>query len=346
MKKIHLLIIVAFGLFTAGCETDVELNDTYTNNSYVFGLLDQNADTQFVRVNRAFLGSISADEMAKYSDSINYKSGDIKVEIIDENNTILLNPIVKSKADGYFNNSDHIVYYTTTPIVFTSESKLFGLKVSNNRTGEVITGETELIENVYLYEPNPSFDVTFIRNCPTEGYCFGTNFNIEWGSSANAVKYEVILRFVYNELDIRTNDTTYGKYYDYPAGSVSNNRASSNVKLKTTVSPELFYTQLGKVIPTLSDNIVRFKPRVEVLITAAHEDLSLYIDATKPTNDINQNKSSYSNLSNGIGIFSSRVSRNAIRDNNDNSKQLPFNSQSIQKLIESDLTKHLNFRPN
>ena len=306
MKRISLSILVVISFFIVGCETEVELNDDYEFNSYVFCLLDQNADTQFVRVNRAFLGSNSADDMVKYEDSINYKLGDLNVEIIDEGNVIRLEDTIVSKEAGYFNNSDYIVYYTTAPFTFSSADKLYELRVTNNLTGEVITGKTSLIDNLTLNDPNPNFDVSFIRNCSEEGYCFGRSFTINWRSSENAVKYEVTLRLVYDEIDF---------------------------------SPELFYTVIGRSVET-PPNTVKRLPRVEVLIAAAHEDLSLYIDATKPSNDINQNKPSYSNLSNGIGLFSSRNYRNVAQ------KQLPFNPQSIQKLIESDLTKHLNFRTN
>lgn len=339
MKRISLSILVVISFFIVGCETEVELNDDYEFNSYVFCLLDQNADTQFVRVNRAFLGSNSADDMVKYEDSINYKSGDLNVEIIDEGNVIRLEGDLVSKEAGYFNNSDYIVYYTTAPFTFSSADKLYELRVTNNLTGEVITGKTSLIDNLTLNDPNPNFDVSFIRNCSEEGYCFGRSFTINWRSSENAVKYEVTLRLVYDEIDLSTNDTIVGKYFDFYVGANSNTRANSGTVMTVDFSPELFYTVIGRSVET-PPNTVKRLPRVEVLIAAAHEDLSLYIDATKPSNDINQNKPSYSNLSNGIGLFSSRNYRNVAQ------KQLPFNPQSIQKLIESDLTKHLNFRTN
>ena len=148
------------------------------------------------------------------------------------------------------------------------------------------------------------------------------------------------MRFFYDEINTVTNDTTV-KYYDYFAGSVVNTVGSnSSSTISINFSPEQFYTAIGQNIPVLS-NVERIRPRIEILMSIADNDFSLYIDAVKPSNDVNQNKPSYSNLSNGLGLFSARNYRNVVSGQ----EQLFFTFPSYQMLVNNDLTKHLNFKP-
>ena len=47
----------------------------------VYGLLDRSKDTQFVKINKAFLGEDDAMIMAQNSDITNFSTGDLKVII-------------------------------------------------------------------------------------------------------------------------------------------------------------------------------------------------------------------------------------------------------------------------
>ena len=58
MNKIFALSAVAALSIAAltSCDTNVDLTAPYASTTVVFGLLDPQADTQFVKINKTFLG--------------------------------------------------------------------------------------------------------------------------------------------------------------------------------------------------------------------------------------------------------------------------------------------------
>ena len=62
MKK-TVISFYSFLILLISCSTDFELNAPYKTIPIVYGLLDQSQDTQFVKINRSFLG---------YGNNVNY----------------------------------------------------------------------------------------------------------------------------------------------------------------------------------------------------------------------------------------------------------------------------------
>jgi hypothetical protein len=50
----------------------------------------------------------------------------------------------------------------------------------------------------------------------------------------------------------------------------------------------------------------RYTNDLDVIISVAAEELNTYMEVNEPSNSIVQDKPEYSNITNGIGIFSSR----------------------------------------
>lgn len=64
------LIVGLFALMGwSGCSTDFEVAGEYAELAIVYGLLDMDADTQFIRIQKAFLGELDAADMAQTADS-------------------------------------------------------------------------------------------------------------------------------------------------------------------------------------------------------------------------------------------------------------------------------------
>lgn len=351
MKKWNLGIIGLIIVLFSSCETDVDLIQSYEPNSFIFGLLDQHVDTQFVRVNKAFLGTLSIEEMAAIGDSINYNPGDLQVEInlksyfnlqgriiADRDTTIVLEELQRSKQTGIFNNDDYTVFYATTP--FPQEENNvnvdYELKVTNLRTGKIITGKTQLVKDARLTRPNPNSSLVSFTQLTPDGYLLQQTFEVEWTSTVNAVKHEVYMRFFYDEITLSTNDTVTNSF-DYFVGTTENPGGNPGIKMFASLSPTNFYRAIGQRLETKT-GIQRIRPRVQIYMIIANQDFSLYVDASEPSNDINQNKPTYSNLSNGLGIFGARNnSFVTIRD-------LQFNQGSLELLISLESTRDLSFK--
>jgi hypothetical protein len=54
--KYFLSFLTVIALLVAGCSTDVDLNAPYKSTTIVYGLLDPIADTQWVKINKTFIG--------------------------------------------------------------------------------------------------------------------------------------------------------------------------------------------------------------------------------------------------------------------------------------------------
>lgn len=335
MKKWNLGIIGLLVVLFTSCETDVDLIQEYEADAFVFGLLDQHEDTQYVRVNRAFLGTSSINDMVLISDSINYNPDDLTVEI----NSIKLEELLVSKNTGFFNNDDYIIYFTTDPIFYSENNQAvdYSLKVTNNRNGKVVQTNTpiQLVQDVTLTRPRTGTGVTSLVSTSPQGNIFTDFYDIEWQSTENAVKHEVYVTFFYEEIILSTNDTTTYSF-DYPISTVENSKATRGSLLKTSFSPSNFYARIGQELEVKS-GIQRIRPRLAIYMIIGNQDFSLYVDASLPTNDINQNRPDYSNLSNGLGIFGARNNRYVT-------PQLDFNQNSLEMLISSPETRDLSFK--
>ncbi len=340
MKNWRILLFTATLLCVVGCETELDVLGVYEDNPAVFGILDQNQDTQFVRVNKAFLGNADINEMANNPDSISYANGVIKVEILNSanNNVIQLLPISKPKQDGFFDASKNVVFYTTDPISFADNNAneiTYELVTTNTQVGTVIKGQTNLVKDISITRPFiAAREISFVAPANLK---YVKSFEIEWQSSTNAVKHEIYFRFIYDEINTVTKDTIQ-QFYDYKVGDRQNVGGNRGNTMKASLLPEIFYNALGQNIPIPAAEVVRIRPRIQIRMIAANEDLSLYIDLNGPATGINQNQLAFSNMSNGIGLFAARNERTVFP------RILTFTNASENKLINSDETKHLKFK--
>ncbi len=364
MKKWNLGIIGLVMVALTSCETDVDLIQDYEPNSFVFGLLDQHADTQYVRINRAFLGTLNIQDMASVNDSINYGSGDLSVKIksteyiqrngdvqpiISQTEIFELQELTVPKDQGFFNNDDYIVYYFTNPIA-QKENRIaldYQLYITNLSSGKVDSANApiQLIADVSLTRPNTNLSTASLAKYTTSGNQLNSSYEIEWLSSENAVKHEVYARFYYDEITLSNQDTsTYS--FDYFVGNEENFGGNSGRRMASSLSPINFFREISQQLE-VKTGIQRIRPRVRFFMIVANQDFSLFIDATGPSDDINQNRPSYSNMSNGIGIFGARSTHfsnpNYLIDPN-NPRFLSFSQESLELLISLPETRDLSFK--
>ncbi|MEY4125105.1 MAG: hypothetical protein RL770_1686, partial [Pseudomonadota bacterium] len=84
-----LLVVVLFH----ACTTEVELNAPYKSTTVVFGLLDPKLDTQYIKINKTFLGDGNNYDFALIRDSSEYKWEEFAALKIEEYATGNPNPI-------------------------------------------------------------------------------------------------------------------------------------------------------------------------------------------------------------------------------------------------------------
>lgn len=331
LKRINTILtsvlLAAVTLIISCKSNELDVNADWKETMVVYGLLDINADTQFIRVQKAYLNpDQDALEVAKISDSIYYDS--LEVLLIDKNTQAkfeLEKITSKPKDSGIFAYQTNVLYYTTQPIEF---GKTYGLQITNKKTGNVVTSETKIVNNSKDFSPIRSNNGLFNLG-PTSIITY------KFQSGVNGRVYDFIIRFHYDEISLDDSDTAK-KYFDW---IIFKNRrltnSSQSVDIATALSGEAFYQYIADVIP--QDSFVyRKMTHCDLSYYGGADDLDVYLSVNRPSLGIVQKKPEYTNINNGLGLFSSR--NTWVIDS------VQINPLTKEYLAKNLVVKHLNFR--
>ncbi len=296
-------LLITLLLLAYSCEESFDLNAPYKDITVIYGMIDPGEDTTFVKINKAFLGEGDVMEMVLIEDSSIYKN-DLQASIEElENgsviNTYALDTItLTNKEEGLFYNPYQLVYYAPFQVIPEMQYKL-----RVNVAGNEVTGQTKVVN--YFSISKPSAGSKYVQFKP------GTKGSVEWSSAKNGKRYEVSIRFNFKELHQGSTDTVF-RYADWYLGVLKSVSTNGGEEMVVEYSNDGFYTFLLDRVPyedpAEEDKVtVRFTGTVDFRIASAAEDLNTYMEVNEPSNSIVQEKPEYSNLSNGIGLFSSRI---------------------------------------
>lgn len=299
------ILILPFLLLTISCEEEFDINAPYQDISVIYGLMDPGEDTVFIKINKAFLGEGNVLEMAKIEDSSKYVN-DLDAYIEEWDNGSLINAYqldtitISNKEEGTFYNPYQLIYYTHYEPETSHDYKL---KVFVNE--REITATTRLVNDFSVSKP--SAGSSFIQ------FPKGINGEIAWESAENGKRYEVVIRIKYKEVLIDNPDTVY-KYADWFMGTKKSVTDKGGEELVIKYSNDGFYNFIGNEIPysdqAMEANVKeRYTNDVDVIFAVAGLELNTYMEVNEPSNSIVQERPEYSNISNGIGLFSSRFKK-------------------------------------
>ena len=300
MKKIYLILGV-FAVILTSCETDFDVNAEWEEVTVVYGLLNAGIgeETQKIRINKAFLGKMDALQMAQHADSINFEKGELAVKVIRVKNngitdTIALVEVPTLRNDGIFNDS--IIVYTFENNNFLNSNSIYELLIKNNITGNEVSSTTNIISG-FNFDMGAGFPFGFIETW-IPGNPSATKFSstvVTWGNSTdNGVQYQIELIFNYNENDIAKN-LIY----------------TSSVLEETNIfefEGEKFFNFLKNEL--VKDPLIERKfLSIDLIMTVGSEDLKTYRIINEEITGIVQERPQFTNIDNGIGLFSSRFTK-------------------------------------
>ena len=298
MKNIYLILGVFTMLFSA-CETDFDVNAEWEETTVVFGLLDASDENQLqkIKISKAFLGNMDAYQMAQYSDSINYSIDELDVKIykwdfnqIEDSVELIAVPTYR---DGEIFYDSIIVYQFDNVNSFLQKGYEYELVVENMNTGNLVTSKSEVLTNF-------SFD-----NFNAAQYQFGfvspngefSSKTMSWGKPTNGQVYQLDFHFYYSE-----DGDTMSLVWSQPL--------ADNQDRTTILEGDKFFNFLSNKIP--DDSKVRKFLNVELVMTVGSEDLYTYTKVNEPITGIVQQRPQFTNINNGIGLFSSRYTHSEV----------------------------------
>jgi len=337
MQNLNFRLLIIFLVAAIGfqsCETEIDISAPYKRIPVIYGLLDLSADTQFVMINRTFLGAGNADDFAQIEDSMIYDNVDARIYYgSGENDFVQLDSIRVTDKDlgGVFYAPTQRVYYVPTaafPSNIWNATTNFELRVAAD--GDDITASTQLVDvsDAHLSKLIPSTNaaqaISFVGT--TGGYV--SSFKFEWRAFKHAVKHEAFILFDYTEQ--RADGSSVPKTLRIPFALSDASAPDVNFDFNFfSKNGEFFYNYLENNIPVDGAVVRRAFGSLHFVINAAGTDFSTYLNVGDPVSSVGQDRPRYSNINGGegIGIFSSRGLYTY-------EKQMKVNSSTPQTIIE------------
>jgi hypothetical protein len=308
------LFFFAFALAFYSCDTEVELLAPYDSTPVIVGVLNPAVDTQFVRINKTFLGEGDATTYAAIKDSVEYPLGSVDARLYKYQNNNLQDSIIlqaidiPSREPGAFYDTDVRFYFTDQPLFTSSElnnleDMRYVLRV-NTPDGN-FTAETNFpdISNSTIQIPPPiapgqdpsklNFTAGFANNY--------TSVNFQYDNVQNAARYNGIVRL---NFDASLSDGTFleNRSLDYNIGT--NQSQSSSGSDDFSMNSELWYEFINRELAEIEGlRKVRIE-NLEFILRSGNEELDRYIEVARPVSQFTPVLTSYTNISGGaIGIF-------------------------------------------
>lgn len=333
MKKIFWTIIAITALIFTSCSNKVNLFYDSGNTTVVYAMLDTNADTNFFKITKSFVGS--ANELAQDYSANNYQYDEIDVKFIGKfgNNaledTIQLDTVSKwipYDANATFYSGCYQTYYYTTAKL--NEGETYKLRIRRKEDGVIVSAKATTINTASFQKPNsPTISFTDYETTKAHVEWKVTDANYDYKSTASY--FEITGYFRYKECLSGSTDTTNHVIKWVLGSGKTENLYNSNTTPPYYVisyTPASFYKILGNnehLKNNSPDGIKRWCNDFEFRVTAIGEELYNYYLVTNSTSAI-QDIPNYTNVKNGMGIMSAR---------GDISKVLPINILTIRNMI-------------
>jgi hypothetical protein len=318
MRYIVGLLVV---LFLASCDNELDLVKDFKEVPVVYGLLDRTAETQYIRVERAFADrEISPNDIAQNPDSLYYD--DITVRLINKrtNGEFILERIDGAdeglpRDEGLFATSPNFLYKVNTVDFPMSEGDSIQLRISNVFEDRDVRATTNIFRPPFFVSPNT---LNFER---------GRQFRLSWNPSDDPTVYSAAFTF-----DITENRN--GEIKDTTLRWVVLNNSE---RTQLEVEGESFYSFLASSLEENS-NITRTMGNGGFELITGNSDVADYIRVGQANLGITSSGEIpiFTNMSEGLGIFGSNVT--------DRRSGLPFRDSTIDSLINSPITRNLNFQ--
>ena len=325
MKTYYRLLLFAFfGAFFASCSTDVEMYTDYKDVAIIYGLLNYQSDTNYIKITRAFCGTnddpINAHEVALIADSSNYP-GKLEARLIELKSTIgsqyeptgrefvLDTMTIHDKEEGTFYSPDQKVYYTTEQLNASTNGSRYKYRLKVVKPdGDTVTAQTTMVgdeefrilsgsANFQLGHTNAMGKIVFRADGMASLYDVKVRFNYSEQHVGEEMKWKHVSRsFGTKTIDkyLLEEGTENTYYLQYSLNWLFN-------ALESAIGSDT-------VVDGNHPNVVRHIGSFVISISAGGDDMSMYYSANQAQlNSPMSLVSLYTNIDGGYGLFSSRT---------------------------------------
>jgi len=301
-----------------GCSTDFKTITPYKETMVIYGLLNPNDAVQYIRISKAFLGEGNALIMAKQPDSIYYGNIlDVKLERFK--NGDLTNTYVYSKLPLDSVPKDDCAFVTPYQAIYAGSMDIsdatnatgitYQLTVKNRQSGVIATASTTSIYNFAI----PAFGITTdIFAQPIDKYFFSLL------PTDQAKIYNMTMKVSYTDSNMVSHFL-----FDWNLDDQTNTEGNTSALPFSFFKSYLFTLDSIAAQGLPRDTAKRNIFAVDLYVSAATADLYTYMQVTEPCNSIVQDRPQFTNVHNGVGLFTCRNLR---------VRRLPLSASTIARL--------------
>jgi len=344
MNRNLLIISLLLGLlFFVSCNSDFDVNDEWNDSPAIFCVLDKSQGMQYVKVNKCFLGNLPASEMASVSDSLFYDC-DVQVKLHrKQGNSVLktwnFRPVDSiPKESGYFASDKNTIWVGTPDL---SNEYVYELEV-NIDNGKIITkAETGIVDGVKIKVPDE-------RAPKIELARYGNDFTIAYNLGSNSNLVQTCVYF--NYLEVKNTGDTVSKSIQVFNDMSYKVTANIYTAVELAFSVSSFYSSLAAQIDASDETVVRRLVKMPncltFSVTSADENLYTYMQVTKPSGGIAQERPIFTNIyidpesklnsGTAYGLLASRYTVSLSK---------AVGSETLDSIAKGIHTKNLKFQP-
>jgi len=314
-------------IFT-GCGNEVEISAPYKDIPVVYCILNPGDSVHYLRLEKSFNGEANAYEMAQQADSIYYPDAEVYLERWSDNKMQeqfnMIPVTIAPRINGVFAEDPNRLYATSSELIPNNE---YRLNIRIPSTGAEISARTHLVNDFRIIKPE-----YYRKSLPFSSY--GNNTIVEWVTARYTRAFHLQIRFHY--LEINGEDTVRNTAYWNIANFVADNDGGG-IKMETNISHRAFYKWLGSKLSPVSEPVFRLAARksLDFWFTVGGDELYTYIQIYRPDDNIPKEHLVFTNISNGIGIFSSRFEKGITGK--------ALSEHSIDSIAHGIYTRHLGF---
>ena len=325
MKWIFGLLVLS-ALWTS-CDNELVVTDEWKDIPVVWGLLNKSDTAHYIRVEKAFLDpNTSALNIAQIPDSLYYENATVTLKRVNTGTVFTLERVDGDlegypRESGIFADSPNYLYKIKANVInlVVGEEYEFSLVRSDN-TAPVIA-RTIILPKPVLRNPSAGSKISFKRNALT---------TFMWNEIPDAGIFDLKFRIHYSERTPETNNQFVPKFFDWTV-------ESGLAERETKVDGIDFYNRIKS---NIVENIqaTRVFDSLDVIVWTGGVELATFIKITQANYGLTstQDFPRYTNLSEGLGIFSSRnVSYNT---------GFSVTDQTLDSLRDGVITRSLNFQ--
>lgn len=311
------------------CNNDLDLTAPAKDIPIVYGVFSKLENDHYVRIERAFIDDqIPAAELAVESDNFIYE--DLTVQLIRDGIAIDLERIDGTvegfpRETGFFDNEPNVLYKLGG--VGFAGGQTVTLSIDRGPGFDLVTASAQIVNNIELKIPNPfQGDKLDIRTDPDRPT------SLVFDAADNAKIFDIFINFHYKEIGSSGLVTEKEVVWNFVR-----NQDADGTGLQTSKNEGLnFYNLLLQNIPVEPGTARRFT-KFSVDIVGGGTAIRDYVSLTQANAGITSSQEipNFSNLSEGLGIFSSKFTYHL--------DSLDISQVGRNELETGDLLRDLNF---